>query len=629
MGRRTKIFISYRRDDASGDARSVYQALERIYGPRRLFMDVDSIKRGRDFRAVLEAHLNETAVILVLIGRQWLGLAGPDGRRRLDDPADFVRLEIATALKDDIAVIPVLIDDVQMPGAADLPDMISGLAYRQASKLRHDSFPSDIADLQKAVKEALGDAKMRDAGSSRVGLIAASVAATLAVGGGALWWSQQPPVPPSAPASSDERVAEPATPPSGETEAQKKARYREIQAALATLGFYRLAVDGDWGAASEAALKRYQTQEGIEPDGKPTRSMQISLRKAAATQAAKQEAAEKEKARLAALHRDIRAELTRLGDFSGSLDGDWNAASETALKRFEKREGLSVRGAPSAAILTTLKKAAKPQRFADRLKAAGEEGLKECDACPAMVAIPGGRFQMGSPEGEHLRDSNEGPQRRVTIQPFALGKYEVTFAEWDSCAADGFCHAVPTKASGGKDNDRGWGRGRRPVMNVSWNDITGKAGDGKKGFLAWLNSKVEGAPYRLPSEAEWEYAARAGSSARWSFGDRESALGDHAWFRGNSGRKTQPVGGKKANAFGLYDVHGNVWEWVEDCWNGSYSGAPKGGSAWNKGDCSRAVLRGGSRYGVPWWLRSAFRSNDPRGDRGSDVGFRVARTLAD
>ncbi len=235
-----------------------------------------------------------------------------------------------------------------------------------------------------------------------------------------------------------------------------------------------------------------------------------------------------------------------------------------------------------------------------------------------MVVIPGGSFMMGSPESEAGRDEDEGPQHRVTIPRFAIGKYEVTFDEWAACVADGFCASRKTPG------DEGWGRGRRPVIDVSWDDITGA-----RGFIAWLNSKVNGAPYRLPSEAEWEYAARAGTTTAYSFGADDGPLVDHAWFSGNSDRKTHPVGLKRPNRLGLYDMHGNVWEWVQDCWNKSYSGAPTDGSAWMSGDCSVAVLRGGSWSSSSSGLRSAFRSWLNRYSGDVNLGFRVSRTAVE
>ena len=242
--------------------------------------------------------------------------------------------------------------------------------------------------------------------------------------------------------------------------------------------------------------------------------------------------------------------------------------------------------------------------------------FRDCAECPQMVVIPAGSFLMGSPESEEGRDDDEGPVHPVEIgEPFAVGVYEVTFEEWDACAAAGGCGAY-------RPDDEGWGRGRRPVINVSWKDA--------QEYMTWLRRKT-GEEYRLLNEAEWEYAARGGSRTRYSFGDeitlRQANYGGHTG-KTNIG-KTLPVGSYRANGFGLYDMHGNVWEWVQDCWswNGSYRGAPSNGDAWERGNCSRRVLRGGSGGSSPWGLRSANRNRYDTGYRGYSIGFRVARTL--
>ena len=239
------------------------------------------------------------------------------------------------------------------------------------------------------------------------------------------------------------------------------------------------------------------------------------------------------------------------------------------------------------------------------------EGFQECVSCPEMVVVPAGEFMMGSPENEKGRDKKEGPQHTVVIrQPFAVGKVDVTFEQWDACIAHGGCAHNP--------QDERWGRGRRPVINVSWDDA--------KVYIAWL-AKQTGKPYRLLTEAEWEYAARAGNPARYSFGDDETQLGEYAWFLKNSEGKTQPVGKKKANAFGLYDMHGNVWQWVEDCYEESYSGAPTDGLAVTSKDCDIRVLRGGSWLHFPDFLRSAHRYKFTTDFRIKNFGFRVGRML--
>ena len=163
---------------------------------------------------------------------------------------------------------------------------------------------------------------------------------------------------------------------------------------------------------------------------------------------------------------------------------------------------------------------------------------------------------------------------------------------------------------------QGWGRGGRPVINVDWEDA--------KAFVAWLSVQT-GQRYRLLSEAEWEYACRAGTTTRYWWGDEITP--ENANYGQNVG-KTSEVGKYPANPFGLYDMHGNVWEWVEDCWNDSYEGAPDDGSAWTSGDCRRRVLRGGSWDSDPGILRSACRVGIDTDGRYNTVGLRVARTLS-
>ncbi len=235
--------------------------------------------------------------------------------------------------------------------------------------------------------------------------------------------------------------------------------------------------------------------------------------------------------------------------------------------------------------------------------------FRDLPAAPEMVIVPAGSFLMGSPSKEHARFTHEGPQREVRLQAFAVGKYEVTFDEWDACVANGGCNAYnPSDFAG---------RGRQPVINVSWNDA--------QAYVGWL-SQATGKKYRLPSEAEWEYAARAEITTTYTFGD--SITKEQAnFFRLEPNVGVRPVGSYPANAFGLHDVHGNVWEWVQDCWNDSYQGAPIDGSAWITGDCTKRVERGGSWFDEAQILRSASRHRNSVVGRFVSLGFRVARTL--
>jgi len=247
--------------------------------------------------------------------------------------------------------------------------------------------------------------------------------------------------------------------------------------------------------------------------------------------------------------------------------------------------------------------------------------FRDADWAPKMVVIPAGSFMMGSPNDEKDRFENdekdrfedEGPQHEVTIaRRFALGRFPVTFEEYDR-----YCDAAGAK----EPDDEGWGRAGRPVINVNWEDA--------QKYVDWLNETLGLAhgTYRLPSEAEWEYACRAGTKGHYSFDEATVKLDAYAWFGQNSADQSHPVGEKLANPWKLFDMHGNVWEWTGDHWHEDYTGAPDDGSAWIESDAQLAVLRGGSWYNGPGYLRAAFRYGCSTGNRNFYFGFRVARTL--
>lgn len=280
------------------------------------------------------------------------------------------------------------------------------------------------------------------------------------------------------------------------------------------------------------------------------------------------------------------------------------------------------------------------------LSAAQENALKpkdrfrECDECPEMVVVPAGSFSMGSSDSERApvissvqsfgrkldRDyvqvlATEGPVHAVKFaHPFAVGLFPVTFDQWDSCVAEGGCDNY-------RPNDQGWGRGQRPVINVNWNDA--------KSYVAWLSRKA-GKEYRLLSEAEREYVARAGTTTRFWFGDTVSL--NQANFNGvnvfpatsseNSLKRTSPVDAQSPNPWGLYQTVGNSYDWVEDCFHDNYHDAPSDGTAWMSGTCTDHVVRGGAWTSYPFVLRPTYRGNFPTDRRIFNVGFRVARTLA-
>jgi formylglycine-generating enzyme required for sulfatase activity len=277
--------------------------------------------------------------------------------------------------------------------------------------------------------------------------------------------------------------------------------------------------------------------------------------------------------------------------------------------------------------------------------------FQDCPDCPRMVVIPAGEFSMGSPAAEAGRGVDEGPQRQVAIaQPFALGRGEVTVAEFRRFVEEaGYrteaerdaralgCSGFIYEASGPVTSWRNPGlvqADSHPVLCVSWNDA--------RAYAQWLSRKT-GKRYRLPTEAEWEYAARAGTASSrywgddplqackyanvadqsriqtWGFGQKHECTDGHYF--------TAPAGGYAPNRFGLYDMLGNVWEWTEDCWNASYAGASADGTAWTTGDCAQRVLRGGSWSTVPRFARSAARHKNPADYRDNLTGFRLARVI--
>lgn len=263
--------------------------------------------------------------------------------------------------------------------------------------------------------------------------------------------------------------------------------------------------------------------------------------------------------------------------------------------------------------------------------ALGQEPLsviRDCRDCPEMVVIPNGAFEMGDTSG-HWRVQWQPAHWVKIIYPFAVGRYEVTFAQWDACVEDGGCRAI--------ENDEGWGRDRRPVIHVTWHDA--------QDYVTWLSERT-GATYRLPSEAEWEYIARAGDDRFFTHGD-ENAYASLCRYANHGDRHTDftsvpnalcedgypnataPVGSFRPNGFGLYDVMGNVWEWVADCWSETYEGAPDDGSAWTSEDldCTNRNMRGGS-----WRNRARAQSVKMRNYDSADaeyfnLGFRVVRAL--
>jgi formylglycine-generating enzyme required for sulfatase activity len=433
-----KIFINYRRDDSAPHALNVAQYFENKFGKSNIFIDIDRLWAGLKFKTVLEDKLAQCKVMLAIIGPNWVDARDGEGSRRLDNPEDWVRLEIERALARNIPVIPVLVAGATLPSKSDLPRSLQPLIEHQCATVTTNGFRYEMAGLARDVAY--------------------------------------------------------------------------------------LTVRRPWGrivAATSALILGTEDQ--------------------------------------------MRAE--------GRI----------------KVDAKFIQGAPSGWF--------KPG-------AGKTEWFKDHEAGPEMVVVPAGGFKMGSPEHEEGRDNGE-TQVPVTIAgPFAVGRFAVTFDQWNACVTDGGCN-------GYRPNDQGWGRGNRPVINVNWDDA--------KSYAAWL-SRETGKTYRLLSEAEHEYVTRAGTTTPFWWGSTPKQATYNT-------ERTVTVDSFEANPWGLFNVHGNVWEWTEDCWNDSNRGNPGDGSARTTGNCSKHVVRGGSWGLDPQNLRAAYRIRYPTDSRYFHLGFRLARAL--
>ena len=378
-----------------------------------------------------------------------------------------------------------------------------------------------------------------------------------------------------------------------------------VQRGLESAGGSVGSADGVFGPRTRAALRAWQENRGLTSTGYLTREQADAL---------------------IALGRDAaRAAAERAGDAAWERTRSSDTASAYADYLSAYPSGRHVSAA------RRLRDAAL-ERARRELGPVVGDVFRDCADCPEMVVVPSGSFMMGSPPSEEGRDDDEGPVHRVSIPArFAVGVYEVTrgeFGRFVSSTGRSMGNECWTYEDGEWADRSGlsWRSpgfsqtDSHPAVCVSWEDA--------RAYVAWL-SRETGEAYRLLSESEWEYVARAGTTTRYHWGD---AIGRNRANCGDCGSRwdnesTSPVGVFGANAFGLHDVHGNVFEWVEDCWHASYAGAPRDGSAWKGGDCSRHVLRGGSWFDYPWNLRAANRLGVVAGDRVSGVGFRVARTF--
>jgi len=523
------VFISYRREITAGEARALYNDLADRLGKNSVFMDVDSIALGRDFRNALQNTLASCDLLLVLIGRNWADVTDEEGRRRLENPSDFVRLEIEAALKRDIVVMPILVQGAHMPTAGQLPPEIKDLAYRNGFELSHTRWESDVGEMMR-----------------RLGLDVSQQGAEVkqsAAPGAALNASTAP----------SARLAEP----------RRRALTRPINRRQA-LGIAALAAVGAGAAIATPSIRRLLSKPALRTIAFDTATVDAK--------------------------------------------GVRNPPEEYTAKLFTEELGLGA-------------------------------GLD-------MISIPGGSFTMGSPADELERQANEGPQHHVTIPSFFMSASPITQAQW---AAAVLAHPNPIRRN--LDPNPSFFKGiDLPVESITWNQA--------EEFCLRL-AEFTGRAYRLPSEAEWEHACRAGTISPFHFGptitpelanycgtggavcgesDGKSiasdVYGETRYLSGAYGQgpigvfrgKTTRPGTFPGNRFGLYDMHGNVWEYCFDLWSANYAEAPLDGSANLSGPSDgQRILRGGSWSHNPAICRSAYRDSiapDYSGWQGR-IGVRV------
>jgi formylglycine-generating enzyme required for sulfatase activity len=538
----SKVLISYRREDSADATGRIYDRLVQQYGRTAVFKDVDSIPLGINFRKHLDEQVAKCDVFLAVIGPDWMGSKAGEGTSRLDDPRDFVRIEIESALKWQIPVIPVLVRGASIPDPDRLPSSLQELSDRNGIVVHHDpDFHRDMDRLiehlriqmeEKREQAPLPDVQQKTSdGSAGTQQIHSEI---------------EPPeheridaaVHPSKVAPPQRLVDRDEEEPAVSTGPSQKTTDHSSSFLFGVIGLVVLI-----GAVAAFMI--------LQPTSRPAEP--------------------------------IRYEPPRV---------------------VEKKEEPPVQVPPPSVPLRPSEPTVVPKK---QKKPVEKPVSARQSSVPTtqMIRISPGSFRMGGSEKDEM------PIHTVKFtKPFAMARYETTFDEYDRFAqATG--RPLPI--------DEGWGRGSRPVINVSWDDA--------KAYAKWLSQQT-GKRYRLPSEAEWEYAARSGGQDQtWAGTSDESQLKDYAVY---GAKGTELVGSKQPNRLGLYDMSGNVWEWAEDCWHEDYTGHPTDSSAWlatNGGDCGLRVIRGGSWGSGLENLRVSARSRHDTVNRNLDLGFRLVQDI--
>ncbi len=504
-------------------------------------------------------------VFLLLIDPGWLSATTPDGQRCLDDLHDPVRVALREALGASLRVLPLLLDGAPMPRSADLPQDVQMLVRRASLSLRSEQLDADllpvVATLRRLIEPSFGALLAPAVSSSAPGAPSAVPSAPPPPEPAPAAPLPPPPPPPPPPLAAHHTL--PPLPPVNPAPAMPRTA----------------------PLPPPEPVLRYRHRSSRERRAEKRRIWALRL-------------------------------LMGVGGLAaaGMVVGlTWLVLKLILHPERDARPavGHAVAATPAASPVPT----AEIQAASAPVAALSVGQIfRDCPApvCPSMVVLPGGSFVMGSDADGRGSYEDERPAHVVTVRSFAVGRFELTFQEWDACFQDKECPHWPA--------DEGWGRERRPVINVSWEDA--------QHYVKWLSQRT-GQSYRLLSEAEWEFAARAGTTTQYSFGDELRKLGEYAWMNSNSGNQSHPVGEKKPNPWGLFDMHGGVWEWVQDCWHRDYQGTPPvDGSAWEV-DCrvNRHVVRGGGWGDTFRQVRSSYRYGYSAEGRSIYQGLRVARDI--
>ena len=550
---------------------------------------------GEELASDVRLRLLDCDAVLALIGPGWSDANAPStGASGLDDRHETMHCGIATALRVGVPVIPVLINGASLPSVASLPADLQPLSRRRAFALRNKAFKADARRLLKRLTpQRLGRMPRRGYGRPNADhrswarhLVALPLVGLTAFGTAQI-------APQFVQRTLDPHPLAKGTAPSPSPSERSHGLPASTQASASPgISPGRQAMDDAYTIAPGET-------RALNPESNDAPGLRAPLRIT-----------------------EIDGRPVNVGDVlqlshGGQLKMTGPALAFTAGPNAGQEEfAYTVVGADGAvAHARVLVSIADVQATAPQSVL---QTFRDCSACPNMVVVPPGSFLMGSPPDEAGRYDDEGPQRRVRVKRFAAGIYEVTWNQYEACVAAAACAPVA---------DDGFGKGLTPVTNLSWYEA--------KAYVQWL-SRESGKNYRLLSEAEWEYAARAGARTPFSFGqtisdsqanfDATKIYGD-----GQAGRQrgtTLPVGAFPPNAFGLFDMHGNVLEWIEDCYAENYaSGQPSDGTPFASATCAHRIARGGSWANDASLLRSALRAGDPATARMKNLGLRVARDL--